>query len=72
MNRAEHLQWSKDRAIEIAENGDLSEAFASFMNDMSKHPELENHKALEIGTFLLIVGCLSTEIQMINWIQGFN
>ena len=37
MNRTEHLQWSKDRAIEYVNTGDNPGAFASFQSDMSKH-----------------------------------
>jgi hypothetical protein len=72
MERADHLQWSKDRAIEYVDNNDNKQAFASFMSDMSKHPELSNHLALEMGMSLLISNNLSTSDQMRNWILGFN
>ena len=72
MNRAEHLNWCKERANECIDKGDVSGAFASFHSDMSKHPETENHLALEMGTMLLISGNLSNAHQMKNWIDGFN
>lgn len=72
MNRAEHLQWCKDRANEYVDKNNLSEAFASFQSDMTKHPETDGHSALQIGTMLLIGGHLSTSGQMRNWINGFN
>lgn len=72
MNRAEHLQWCKDRANEYVDNNDMINAFASFQSDMSKHPETSNHMALEMGTMLLLGGQLSTSHQMKNWIDGFN
>lgn len=72
MNRAEHLQWCKDRANEYVDNNDMTNAFASFQSDMSKHPETSNHMALEMGTMLLVSGQLSTSHQMKNWIDGFN
>lgn len=72
MSRSEHLEWCKERANEYVEKGDLKNAFASFQSDMSKHPETQNHLALEMGTMLLISGNLSTQLQMKNWIDGFN
>ena len=72
MNRAEHLQWSKNRALEFASQGDNDQAFASFQSDMNKHPETANHTLLQMGIMLLIGGYLSTEKQMKEWIIGFN
>lgn len=72
MTRQEHLQWCKDRAIEYVDADDLKNAFASFQSDMSKHPETENHAALQMGTMLLFGGHLSTGQQMREWINGFN
>jgi hypothetical protein len=72
MNRNEHLQWCKDRALEYVKLGDNTQAFASFQSDMTKHPETANHLALELGTMLLISGNLSTTQEMENWIVGFN
>lgn len=70
--RAEHLEWCKQRAMEYVNAGDLTNAFASFQSDMTKHPETNGHMALEMGTMLLIGGQLSTERQMKDWIMGFN
>jgi hypothetical protein len=72
MNRVEHLQWCKDRALEYVKQNDMKNAFASFQSDMTKHPETNGHMALEMGTMLLIGGHLSTAKQMSDWITGFN
>lgn len=72
MNRTEHLKWSKDRAIQILNRGDITGAYASFSSDMSKHPELQNHIALEMGMMLMFSGNLSTHQQMEDFINGFN
>lgn len=72
MNRAEHLEWCKQRALEYVDKGDLKEAFASFQSDMTKHPETDGHLALKLGTMLLIGGHLSSNKQMRDWITGFN
>jgi len=72
MNREEHLQWCKDRALKYVEQNDMKNAFASFQSDMTKHPETNGHMALEMGTMLLIGGHLDNAKQMTDWITGFN
>lgn len=71
MNRAEHLQWAKDRAIEILETGDVNGAYVSISSDLLKHDETSNHPAVGLGMQLLLAGHLSTEVQMRNFIEGF-
>ncbi len=71
MNRAEHLQWCKDRALVYVDSNDLDQAFASFSSDMEKHPETEKHSALELGAMLLFGGHLDTPGKMRKWIVGF-
>ena len=71
-NRSDHLEFCKERAIEYVDNGDLTNAFSSFMSDMGKHPETSNHLALEMGMTLLLSGNLDTPKQMEDWIKGFN
>jgi len=72
MERAEHLQWCKDRAIEYVRAGDTKQAFSSFSSDMSKHPETANHSALKLGFMLFFGGHLNSATEMEKWIQGFN
>lgn len=72
MNRVEHLQWCKDRAMEYVAAGDLQQAFASFSSDMSKHPETATHTALRPGRQLFFSDNLNTKAKMKHWIEGFN
>jgi len=72
MDRAEHLQWCKDRALEYIKTGDPNGAFASFSSDMSKHSETANHSALKLGSMLFFGGHLNTVSKMEKWIEGFN
>ncbi len=72
MTRAEHLEWCKQRALDLVKHGSLTDAFASFMSDMSKHPETQNHMALELGSMLLITRQLDTPHRMEEWIKGCN
>lgn len=73
MTRTEHLQWCKDRAFEILDNGgDAGEAYASFVSDMGKHPETENHMALNMGVMMMLGGHYNTPDEMRRFIEGFN
>ena len=72
MNRAQHLAWCKQRALEYVDAGDLNQAFASMCSDLSKHPETEGHPAMVFGMSSLSNGGLSTEGQMRRFINGFN
>ena len=71
MTRAEHLQWTKDRALHYVEAGDLSNAYTSLFSDLRKHPELENHLAIQLGMMELIGGNLTAH-QARQFIKGVN
>ncbi len=72
MTRNEHLQWCKDRAVEYVNMGDCDQAKASFMSDMRKHPETQNHPALQLGAMLMFGGQMDTLLETKKWILGFN
>jgi len=72
MNRQEHLNWCKKRALEYVEMGDLENAFGSMVSDLTKHPETINHPALELGMALKMNGNLNTKNEMKDFIEGFN
>jgi len=72
MNRREHLQWCKDRAMEYVNDNNITDGIASFMSDMGKHPETEGHSALPLGMMLMMNGSLNTKTEAEKFIQGFN
>lgn len=72
MNRQEHLDWCKTRAIDLANSGNINEALASMVSDLNKHEETREHPATELGIKLAITGNLKTKEEMINFINGFN
>lgn len=72
MTRQEHLDWSKQRAIEYVQQGDLAGAMASMVSDLQKHPDLENHIGIQLGMAQMFGGMLSTPAQMVHFIEGFN
>ena len=72
MNREEHLEWYKKRALEYVGNGDLNQAWASMVSDLRKHPETANHSAISLGTQMRVSGLLKTKSEMKDFIDGFN
>ncbi len=72
MNRTEHLQWCKDRALAYVNDGDITNAIASFQSDMGKHDETRTHAALPLMAQLMFSGNLSTTNEVTKFIEGFN
>ena len=46
--KAEHLEASKQRAIEYVEAGNMIDASASFISDLGKHEELAGHPVINL------------------------
>ena len=72
MNRQEHLQWAKDRAIQYLEIDEIFHSWNSFCNDMRKHDELSNHAALSMGTMMMLQGFWKNKEECKKYIEGFN
>lgn len=70
--RAAHLAWCKERALEYVGQGDVQGAFASMASDLTKHPDTQGHEALGLGAMLMVAGLLSTPSQMREFIEGFG
>lgn len=72
MSRAEHIEWCKQRALMYADRGEISDAWASMVSDLGKHPETFGHSAIELGTTMIMAGHLSSSHDMRKFILGFN
>lgn len=72
MNRAEHLAWCKQRALEYVDLGELADALVSMTSDLQKHPDTAGHGGLELGMMLLIGGHLDTPAKMRDHIRGYQ
>ena len=72
MTRNEHMEWCKKRALEYCDHNDPQQAFTSMVSDLRKHPETENHSAIEMGMMLLLGGHLNDSHEMRKFIEGFN
>jgi len=72
MTRQEHLDWCKKRALEYLDHGDVSNAIASMMSDLNKHPETE----IGSGSILTQLGLRAAMSNDVNearrYIVGFN
>ena len=72
LNRDEHLEWSKKRAIAYANRGDLFHALTSIEFDLRKHPETANHSRIDFGLRLYINGGLRTIEEMPRFIEDLH
>ena len=72
MDRHEHIEWCKKRALEYVDRGDLTNAYASMGSDLTKHSETEKHIGIELGMGLMVTGQLNTADKMRKFINGFN
>ena len=76
--RAEHVAWAKERALreldalDQTDEQSLSNAFASMVSDLNKHPETTDHPANSLGMQLLLAGHLSSRAEMRQWIKDYN
>ena len=71
MTRDEHVNWCKKRALEYLDRGDVSNAIASIMSDMNKHPETK----LEPGSVFTMLGLMAVASgdprEARRYIEGF-
>jgi hypothetical protein len=72
MERAEHLAWCKQRALDFLCDGDLPNALASMLSDLDKHPDTK----YPASGFLAILGIQivirDDAAEMRRWIEGFR
>ncbi|MET9260470.1 hypothetical protein [Amycolatopsis sp. NPDC004079] len=64
--RAEHLAWSKQRALEYVDLGQLETALTSFFSDMSKSPLTAKNEAIGLGTRLMVDSALPLQCASIS------
>jgi len=69
MTRNEHLAWCKERAL--AELPDCTNAVASMISDLIKHPAFENTMTMTMASvgFMEIPRGVDA---VRKWVEGFN
>lgn len=72
-DRAAHLAWCKARALEYLDAGDLANAAASMLSDMSQNPATALGPNLGLH-WVLAIRCVidHDEVDLRRWIEGFN
>lgn len=70
MTRAEHLGWSKQRALEYVDAGQLENAVASMTSDLRKHPETEG-MASATTSLLGMLDIRNGPLAVRRWIESF-
>jgi hypothetical protein len=70
--RDEHVAWCKKRALEYVDRGDLTQAMASMVSDLNKHPDTQGHSGCDLGMMMMFTGHLKTTQEMRKFIEGFN
>ena len=69
MNRAEHMQWCKDRSLAYLPHNP-HEAMISMLSDLGKHSETQ--RAVELG-FMLMMATDKKDLEAVRrFIEGFN
>lgn len=72
MNRAEHLAWARNRALEYVDAGDNANALASLTSDLRKHPDTapSSDGVGQLGMQLMLTGSLRDAASMREFIEG--
>lgn len=74
MNRAEHMAWCKQRALEYVDAGKNVEAVTSMVSDLRKHDETRDHAAIALVIPLMAIGEFDSHQteRTRRFIEGFN
>jgi hypothetical protein len=72
MTPAEHLKWTKGRALEYLDAGDLKNAFASMASDLSKHEAFTGPTYTMLNQLGMMELINQNTAGMRRWIEGFN
>lgn len=72
-SRAEHLAWSKQRALEYVDRGELENAIASMGSDLKKHEAWRDSRSVSFMVTEAIMFELARGPEAVRrWIEGFN
>ena len=74
MDRAEHLKWAKDRALEYADQGAMANAIGSLRSDLGKHPDTVASVSVvdELMMPLMLMGKFDQPGELRKLIEGFD
>jgi hypothetical protein len=70
--RQRHLAWCKERALEYLDRDDLSNAVASMLSDLRKHPDTAGSASGGLGMIGMVEAASGSAQAVERWINGFN
>lgn len=68
----EHLAWCVERAMEYANTGDMTNAWASFVSDVGEHEGTKHIRHHELTAMMMISGLANTPKTFKDFIEGWN
>jgi hypothetical protein len=72
VTRDEHLAWSKRRALEYVDAGDLSHAVAGMTSDLKTHPDTDNPALDGLATIGMMYVTDGDKGAVQRWIESFR
>jgi len=74
VDRAEHLQWAKDRALEYADRGAMASAISSLRSDLGKHTDTAASVSIvdELMMPLALAGEFDRPGELRKFVEGFQ
>lgn len=70
--RADHIAWTKGRALAELDAGSTTNAIASVASDLRKHADTQGHSAIDLMMMLVMAGHLDTDRQVREFIEGIQ
>jgi hypothetical protein len=70
--RATHLQWCKDRALEYVKAGRLEDAISSMQSDLTKHPDTNTPEIIKRAQDIELLYADSMHRRVVVYIHGFK
>lgn len=67
----EHLDWCVERAMQYADQGDMTNAWASFLSDVDKHPGTEYIRYHELAAMAMLSGIYHSPKEFRDFISGW-
>lgn len=71
MTGREHLDWCVERAMEYAERGDWSNAWASFISDVRKHSATADIASNQLLAMVMVSGTHDNPRDFRHFISGW-
>jgi hypothetical protein len=72
MDRADHLKWSKKRALALIKKGDIRAAVYGMAADLRKHPKLKDMPSISVMIAMFQRGHMPYKEEASKIMEGFS